>query len=870
MARQLKALPAWPPEEKLGENSLGTYLGDFDKGKKLDWLQDRPRVRAVLAQFLHLHPEDLDSQLVELTSPSKRPRPEIQFWDVDIRRVDPRKEPPPPVFPQAVLDTGDWPVLWRAPSGSGRTLVGKWIEAQGVARFIQAENWAEALGQLVDGQDTFIELMSPDGLPRDPPAGARPLSVCVAVEGAPRRRGRPQHFFPLSAEKEPEFTWDQVSSPPPATWLEPLVNWVHERSHKDPHFDAKACVDWMQDTLIPQRILDGFGTVLGFIGLYARYSKDIRSMEPKQAWMTLAKLFLRMRKDQVETQIETGKVPDLLKQLTHLGQAVLQGEHPWQEPQRWNEWLELARMPSDEQALAYLKRLSGQHGLQLNERQLQKAVEKQPPSASAILHSLQQLQLLREKRPRLYTLHPRWLLTTLLTQAADDLLNESHEKWGTALLKAHGARFVMASLLGRCGTGDFKPIQRLLETRPFDSPAWAAAVECAFRALGLTVFRGTSEVPQKILSEVLELQQRLLIDRNGWPRPRISYSPDIDYLPLKYGLWLLAGHTLVDRLRAKPEGLHPMLTLQGNFPQGSELSQALSQVWTAVFDESSDESLQFRVLSFYGRLLPRTGLFSNAFARVHDLQVPAFLLTRLQPGALLWGDVEHASWDKLFPLLPQYAAQHQQPWEPIVNALWRAWLAQDKDGSSLFSFQQPWAQDLWALVPPEVLLSQRLSWVLREERFPYERLRDEQWSALLTSWKDNPHRDFSERENRLWQHTPARFIRQAIAERLIRPHDNAALRQIWKTAASTVRDEVQRLLQEGDAEWAMTLAWSAPPEETPNLLALVHQASRHNDAPRATFISWLHGRITDRTPGWEQAWTLLNELTGLKPMTRGG
>lgn len=870
MARQLKELPEWPRVESIKASSLGTYLGEIDKGRKLEWFQERPKVREALARFLEFSTEELENQLEELTGASGRSERQLQFWDVDIRPIDLRKEEPPPVFPRQVLDTSYWPVLWRAPSGSGRTLVGRWLEAQGVARFIQAENWAEALSQLSGGERAFIELMSPDGLPSSPDLWEPALSVCLAVDGAPRRRVRQERVASLfSDSEEPEFTWNQVRSPPPEEWLEPLVAWIDERLPKAADFDAKACLEWMRTRLLPQRVLDGFGTVLGFIGLFTRYHKNIRRIEAANPWTKLAELFLRMRRDQVETRMETEKAPVLLERLTHLAQAVLrQSERPLHEARGWDEWLELARSSSDEPALAYLREVSARHSLQVNERNLQRAVEKVPPSAHYALRSLKVLQVLREKRPQLHALQPRWLFTTLVIQAAESLLDQSHEAWGTALLRVHGARFVMGGLIQRCHRGDFKPVQRLLEVPQLESPTWVAALECAFRVLGITVLQEPAKAPRELLSEVLMLQQRVLIERNGWPHPRISYGHDVDYPPLKYGMWLLAAHVLVEQLGTAPAMLLPTFLLQKVSGPESVLGHLLWQVWSAVFEESTDESLKLRVLSFYGRLLPRTGPITNATSRVHQLQFPAFLLTRLQAGELDWSDLEDQDWSKLFALLPKYAAQHHQPWEPVVDALWRAWLAAGKDAPWWFSLDHPWAQELWSLVPPEVMTSARIDWVLRHERFPYERLSEKQWSALLARWKSQPQRDFSEQASRAWRHMPARFIRQAIEEDLIAPHENSVLRQIWKTAASTVREEVASLLQEGKWERAMTLAWSAPPEESVQILAILRKATSREDAPRAMCVSWLHQRITDRVPEWEQAWQFLNELTGLNPGPR--
>jgi len=94
------------------------------------------------------------------------------------------------------------------------------------------------------------------------------------------------------------------------------------------------------------------------------------------------------------------------------------------------------------------------------------------------------------------------------------------------------------------------------------------------------------------------------------------------------------------------------------------------------------------------------------------------------------------------------------------------------------------------------------------------------------------------------------------------------VRQIWITAPAVVREQAELWIKEARWDPALMLVWAAPPEETPKLLAALHAAPPREEAPRLSLIRWLHGRITDRAPGWERAWEFLNDLTGITASPR--
>ena len=98
------------------------------------------------------------------------------------RALDLLDEPLCPGIPSAVLVPGAYQSLfWRAPSGSGRSLVARFLEARGLAHVLEARTFEEALTRLPGRGPVFIELYAQRGpLPKAPRAG-----LCVAGDCDP-------------------------------------------------------------------------------------------------------------------------------------------------------------------------------------------------------------------------------------------------------------------------------------------------------------------------------------------------------------------------------------------------------------------------------------------------------------------------------------------------------------------------------------------------------------------------------------------------------------------------------------------------------------------------------------------------------------
>ena len=146
--------------------SLAALFSKLDRDQELDWLGDRPGAQVALAKALGASLEDIRSRVKRRQEGSGGQLLRLRSLPA-ARAISLLEEPLFPGIPSEVLEpAGFGQLYWVAPSGSGRTLVGRYLEARGLARFIQAETWEEARARLPDQGAVFVELEAPEEAPR--------------------------------------------------------------------------------------------------------------------------------------------------------------------------------------------------------------------------------------------------------------------------------------------------------------------------------------------------------------------------------------------------------------------------------------------------------------------------------------------------------------------------------------------------------------------------------------------------------------------------------------------------------------------------------------------------------------------------------
>src|SRR5688572_17351659 len=151
----------WPADTRMQPRSLAALFSKLDRGQELEWLGDRPGAQVAIAQALGAPLEDIRSRL--RGRQDQNPGLVLRLKSLPAARaLALLEEPLFPGIPAEVLEPASFSgVYWVAPSGSGRTLVGRWLEARGLARFVRAETWADAIPKLPAHGAIFVELEAP-------------------------------------------------------------------------------------------------------------------------------------------------------------------------------------------------------------------------------------------------------------------------------------------------------------------------------------------------------------------------------------------------------------------------------------------------------------------------------------------------------------------------------------------------------------------------------------------------------------------------------------------------------------------------------------------------------------------------------------
>jgi len=194
LARAALKSTDWPNESRMGERSLASILSKLDRNQEADWLAERVGVQRVLSKVLGVPLDDVRGAAT-LTRPT--PRGDLRRLRLTAlryaRALDLVEEPLCPGIPGAVLAPGAYQSLfWRAPSGSGRSLVGRFLEARGLAQVLEADTFESALTRLPARGPAFIELHAAHTAWL---RGLMPLERCVSLAGAVNPRLR--RFYEL-------------------------------------------------------------------------------------------------------------------------------------------------------------------------------------------------------------------------------------------------------------------------------------------------------------------------------------------------------------------------------------------------------------------------------------------------------------------------------------------------------------------------------------------------------------------------------------------------------------------------------------------------------------------------------------------------
>lgn len=702
----------WPSDTKMQERSLAALFSKLDRDQELEWLGDRPGAQLALAKALGA---SLDDIRVRLQSRQEAlPSRLLRLRSLPAARaLSLLDEPLFPGIPAEVLEpSGFGNTYWIAPSGSGRTLVGRWLEARGLAQFIRAETWAEAERRLPAYGAVFVELEAPDSAPR--PKAPDGVRLCIAAPIAPHE----PHGLRI------------VRTPEPDRYLRALVDWVAERSPQDGRFDPERVWTWLRSEPLERGVIDGPGAALGLCGLADELGTRALSED-------LDKLVRRYAQARFTASIDPdaahagffrkngyGTLVALVRRL------LTEDAAPWDAPRPRERWLSLVPEELQREAdLDWLKLSLGTGTGALRSSDLERAARKLPPGAFRVIRCFEQAGFLEATASEGLKLGPRFVSRTLLSEAVSALAFASPVEWGTALLEGSARREVEAEVVARTRTSNGANLEPLLESSDPDSSSFVGALELGFVAAGLALLEG-AELSRELREGLFEDQLELMLELPGeLPLPRILRG-NADERSERHGLWLLAALSLSEDLPSHARK-HALLSPWRSAQLDARLGLLLDRVASALGSALLSRASALAVFALIGRLRESVGALV-AVDTPHALEQPAVIVEEVLHGVLVWPTLTALgdSQGLLIAATRAAASSLHVPWGDVARAVWLAWDAAERPAAGAdFLLPENDPQGLfWAHIPRELL--KPLLADTRDKPMPLGQLGQQPWAAI--------------------------------------------------------------------------------------------------------------------------------------------
>lgn len=679
----------WPSDVEIQPRSFAALLGKLDRGQELGWLAARAGVQLALARALGTEVDAVTRGLRLADAEEQRSRRLLRLQDLGpARPLDLWEEPLPPGLPD--LDTSAtaparW---WLAPRGAGRTLVGRWLEARGRARYLAPEpgSWFDRDARSV----LYVELDETHA--SAPPAlRARP-GLIVAAPFAP----------PVDAG------FELVSPPELGTFIDPLVAWASERLPAD-----SKLVPERIGRFLGERVASGeattFGAALGWLGLADEHG--VRAFEGRSAE--------RLVQRYVEERLLRAIDPKLshASWLRQHGFAALVGlvertlvdseRHPGA-ARSLDEWLALVPRDLERTVDVDWVRLSLKNvdsGVRPSE--LERAARRLPPGAYRLVNALEQAGILRRLTDGRLKLGPAFVAEVVEQRALLALAARSPVEWGEALLRREVAPRLVEILLDRALSSGAALLEPVLDLGASDQPEHAVTFELALRIAGLTRLMG-GDVSQELLDALWADAPAVLVELEGEPpRPSVELALAVDSGGPRAarGRSVLERGTLYLALLAISETLRrsSRQTLRGLSPWSASAPPAeLPAVYDAIVAALAARPPWYAAaLRLIGRLRASVGNVRGA-DQPHPLEAPSQFLDEVEHGV-----VGFAAFERAPPALEAVLAlarPRRIEASAIAEALWAAWHdAGNPPRPRPFARDSGWAELVFRHATPERL-----------------------------------------------------------------------------------------------------------------------------------------------------------------------
>ncbi|HTM46637.1 MAG TPA: hypothetical protein VL137_16895 [Polyangiaceae bacterium] len=847
--------PQWPKGSRLKQRSLSALLSKIDRGIELDWLIDRIEVQHIVADLLGCAltsvQQGLGQQIVAAAEQARR----VRFDDARFAKpLDLTSESLPPGLPLRAQRPASWKHLWwHAPAGSGRSLLGRWLQARGLARFEIVQDGSTAQRLLQDaGEPLFIEItgtveadLALQPLPE--------LSCCIASDALPTG----DH-------------WEIQRSPTASEYLPELSRWLGQRLPLDGNFDPQRAVQWLQQAA-PPAWLDRFAVSLGLLGLIDEFGVEKltgKSLENVAFAYVTEKLRAALEQGNREAQWLQNNGFEALVGLTQ--RALLETGVPWGTARSEAEWVALVP-PEFQQSVdaQWVKGVLSKSVSSAAAKEVERALGKLQPGAFRIVHALQSAAILRAENNGALSLAPHWLAQVLQESAWAKIAAGSVLEWGEALLQPPTAARMIATLTERFANEDWDAIEEVIELDAVSNPAYVAVIEACFRAAGLFLLQG-GQLPSELLHSLYEEQRDLAVQigEHALPRPRIGFPQTVTGTELLHsGFFHLAAWAVSAELpehgAARSPVLHPFAERKVD-PRLPQVLVSIERALQSVTEQESRLKLQTVTCSLLGKLTEHFNTSIGADGEPHPLEWPALVVRELQQGGL----TEHwfarlCRTPYLLPSVRTLCEQHKIDWAQAAQQLWQQWRHEREEyGLQLVCNN---ASALWPFAPADVLLDALLVVPATERSAAYRVLTEAQWIQLQTELPQAGAALLM--DTALWEIAPLELALTWLEIPAAAPQLDRIMPQLWQRDLAKSLGKFEVFLRDFNvsAQRNMVEHWLRlwPMAHSAVLVGKLRVAVLKTGAPLALVDAareFLHRQISSRVTGWREGYELLNEL----------
>jgi hypothetical protein len=523
LAHAMKESQHWPPKDERGVETIANKLRDTDKRKDLAWWQGagKPLV-AALADALG---QD-ESTVVERLETEARgtPTDAMGLWPFKLfpalRPLDLDHEPLFPGLPAELVQSGgprEARTWWHAPAGAGKTLVGRWLERRYGWIFVKAERWTEV--DLPARGRVFVELGSAQGLTRASLAShPEELRLCVACPHA-----RPEGTKEAKAE---DRAVNFVATPPPREWVLPLVDWVSVRVRPGGGFDAGRARELLYEEGL-RGLFATPGDLLGFLGALDHLGFDwLDAHEPNSNnWLRLVQQWLTANLERPDRRcpaeakelLRGKRGTEVLVKLVR--ERLRRGESHSQSYEGWTALVPQSTAPGVDRAA--ILRVLDEAGAEAPDR-IRALLA---PDGGSLIRALCAAGALVEAPGGLMQVQPTWLANVVEMVAEDELFADAPLGLGSLLLSASTSEQALRRLIDEVRRGELRGVEACLTAEGQPLPEHMAALDGAFRAVGLALALGQS-LPLELVRRVWTAAMSRTVARstNWCPRPLLGVT----------------------------------------------------------------------------------------------------------------------------------------------------------------------------------------------------------------------------------------------------------------------------------------------------------------------------------------------------------